>query len=117
MEDDEDFSQALKLERNGFAIVRAFDGKQGLEEALRRRPSAILLDYHLPQGKGDQVLSRLKMNPKTRSIPVIVLTGVRDQNLEGKMLGLGAERFLTKPLDMAQLLEALHALVDEPVVS
>jgi len=56
------------------------------------------------------------MNPSTQSIPIIVFTGVKDQNLEGRMLGLGAARFLAKPLDVAELLNSLHDLVDTVAV-
>ncbi len=114
IEDDRDFSLALKLklEMHGVAVVRAFEGMQGIQDAFTRPADAIILDYNLPNGQGDFVLKRLKSAPQTRDIPVIVLTGVKDQTLEQKMLSLGASRFLTKPLNWNLLYDELQKHVE-----
>jgi DNA-binding response OmpR family regulator len=114
IEDDDDFSMALKLrlEAHGVAVVRAFDGTSGYRTAFTHPASAILLDYNLPRGQGDYVLRRLKENPVTAEIPVIVLTGNRSATTRRQMLNLGAEAYLTKPLDFAELMEVLEPYVD-----
>jgi CheY-like chemotaxis protein len=114
IEDDEHFSLALKLklEQHGVAVVRAAEGVEGLNQAITRPADAILLDFNLPNGRGDYVLRRLKRNPVTRDIPVIVVTGVRDQKLEREMLQLGAAGFFTKPLDFQQLRDELEKHID-----
>lgn len=110
IEDDQDVSLAVKLrlEKSGIAVARAFEGLEGVKQAFSRPAEAIILDFNLPNGQGDYVLRRLKSNPLTRDIPVIVVTGVRDQSLEQKMLSLGACRFLTKPIDFDCLNEELQ---------
>ena len=114
VEDDLDFSLALKLrlERSGVAVVRAFEGVRGVHEACTRPAEAIILDYNLPNGQGDFVLRRLKANPMTRDIPVIVVTGVRDQSLKQRMLSLGAASFYAKPVDFETLHEELKQHID-----
>jgi CheY-like chemotaxis protein len=109
IDDDRDFSFAVKkrLEAHGVAVVRAFDGTQGYVTAFTHPADVILLDYEMPQGKGDYVLRRLKENPITSGIPVIVITGRRERSIERQMYGLGASSFMTKPVDMPALLEQL----------
>ena len=74
--------------------------------------SAILLDYNLPDGQGDYVLRRLKENPATADIPVIVLTGNSSTAVRRQMFNLGADAYLTKPLDFADLMDVLEPYVD-----
>jgi DNA-binding response OmpR family regulator len=114
IEDDSDFSLALKLrlEAHGIAVVRAFDGRAGYRAAFTHPASAILLDYNLPLGQGDYVLRRLKENPVTADVPVIVLTGIRSAATRRQMLALGADAYLTKPLDFDELVDALAEHVE-----
>ena len=114
IDDDADFSDALKcrLESYGVAVVRAFSGMEGYRLAFTGPASAILLDYNMPNGQGDYILGRLSDNPVTNHIPVIVITGVRDKSLERKMYGLGAKRFLTKPVQFDTLRDELAKYIE-----
>jgi DNA-binding response OmpR family regulator len=114
IEDDCDFSLALKLrlEAHGVAVVRAFDGTAGYRAAFTHPASAILLDYNLPQGQGDYVLRRLKENPVTADVPVIVITGNHSTAIRRQMFNLGADAYLTKPLNFADLFDVLENYVD-----
>jgi len=106
IDDDAEYSLALKLrfEQHGIGVQRAFAGMDGFRQAFMRPAEAILLDYEMPNGQGDYILGRLKDNPVTKDIPVIVVTGRKERSLERKMLNLGAARFLTKPIDFSTLL-------------
>lgn len=114
IDDDSDFTWVLKrrLEDHGLAVVRAFDGADGYRTAFADRADVILLDYEMPNGHGDYVLSRLRENSLTRDIPVVVLTGRRDRDLEQRMLGLGASAFLHKPIEFSRLKRVLARYVD-----
>lgn len=114
IEDDEEFSAAIKarLEAHGVAVVRAFHGVQGYTTAFLHPADAILLDCEMPGAEGDYVLRRLKENPLTQDIPVIVLTGRHDRALARRMMNLGAERYLTKPVEMDVLLAELSRHID-----
>jgi CheY-like chemotaxis protein len=120
IDDDPDFSEALKcrLETYGVAVIRAFNGMEGYRLAFTQPASAILLDYNMPNGQGDYILGRLQDNNATRAIPVIVITGMHDKSLERKMYGLGAKRFLNKPVQFDALRDELANYIDilaEPV--
>jgi CheY-like chemotaxis protein len=114
IDDDADFSDALKcrLESYGVAVIRAYSGMEGYRMAFTHPARAILLDYNMPNGQGDYILGRLQDNRATCEIPVIVITGVRDKSLERKMYGLGAKRFLTKPVQFETLRDELAKYID-----
>ncbi|HUY89498.1 MAG TPA: response regulator [Pirellulales bacterium] len=100
VDDDRDFADSLKLrlEQHGVAVVQAFAGMDGYCTAFAHPVQAIILDLQLPDGDGEYVLRRLKENPVTQNIPVIVLTGAKDRALERRMYNLGAAQFLAKPV-------------------
>jgi CheY-like chemotaxis protein len=114
IDDDAEFSEALKirLEDHGVAVVRAFSGMEGYRLAFTSPARAILLDYHMPNGQGDYILSRLKGNPVTKDIPVIVITGTRDRMLQRRMMAMGASDFLDKPVDFEKLKDRLASYID-----
>jgi len=116
VDDDRDLSAAMaaRFEVYGIKVVRAFSGTDGVRTALSHQASAIILDYEMPNGQGDYALGRLKDNPITRNIPVIMLTGKKDRFLERRILGLGAARFFNKPVDFKELLDELRQHIDIP---
>ena len=87
-------------------------------EALRlladTRFDLILLDINLPDLSGSEVLMMLTMDPKTSSIPVVVTSADASRSQIDKMLSLGAKEYLTKPLDISDLVEAVYEWSDEP---
>lgn len=114
IEDDDDVALALqiRLREQGLRLVRASAGREGYRKAFTEAPRAILLDYELPQGNGDYVLRRLKENPVTCEIPVIVLTGRREGYIERQMRSLGAAEFLNKPIEWNRLRSALNVQLE-----
>ena len=114
VDDDADFSHALKirLENHGVAVIRAHSGMEGFRMAFTMPASAILLDFNMPNGQGDYILGRLKDNPVTRDIPVVIITGVKDKMLERRMLAMGATAFFVKPVNFDQLRKHLSQYID-----
>jgi CheY-like chemotaxis protein len=90
-------------------LISALQGRRGLELAQDHRPDVILLDLHLPDIQGDEVLRRLRQNPDTRLIPVVVISADAMPAQIKRILDAGARAYLTKPIEIAKLL----ALVDE----
>ncbi len=87
---------ATKLESDGYHVLTAMDGVAGLDAAVHDEPAAILLDIIIPLKNGFDVLRELKDNPKTRHIPVIILSNL-GQDYEIKQgMALGASGFLVK---------------------
>ena len=108
--EDNEFNRdmlARRLERHGCAVTLAVDGEEALAQAERGQPDVILMDISLPVYDGLEVTRRLKLNDATRDIPVIALTAhvfVEDRD---RALQVGCVGFQTKPIDFAQLLQAL----------
>jgi len=114
VEDDCDFSAALKyrLEAHGVAVVRAFNGDDGIRQAQKQKVDAILLDFDMPLLKGDEVLEALREDEQTKYLPVIAITGRQDKRLKIRMKQLGASAHLTKPLKFEDLRKQLARFID-----
>jgi signal transduction histidine kinase/CheY-like chemotaxis protein len=93
------------LEGEGFAVVTAADGEQGLRLARERRPDVIALDIIMPGMDGWAVLSQLKADPALTEIPVILISVTDDRKLG---YALGASEYLTKPVDWERLSAVLE---------
>jgi PAS domain S-box-containing protein len=93
--------------RPGWVLMHAGLGTLGIELARAHQPDLVLLDLHLPDRSGYQVLSALKLNPATSSIPVAILTADANQSQAQRLLAAGAIRYLTKPLDIGEVLVLL----------
>lgn len=97
----------------GVKLIPAMQGRLGLELARQHRPDLVLLDLHLPDIPGEQVLRELHGDPQLRRTPVIVLSADATPGHVERLIAAGARAYLTKPLDVRQLL----ALVDEALPS
>lgn len=95
--------------RSGIGLLTASLAQVGLHLAHDHRPDLILIDLHLPDLPGFEVLQRLRADPATRGIPVIVLSADATERQIRRLLDAGAHAYLTKPIDVTRFL----ALVDE----
>jgi CheY-like chemotaxis protein len=84
------------LGNKGHRVISALDGEIGLALAKREKPDLILLDIVLPKINGLEVLAKLKEDPETKAIPVILLTNLEGMSNIGKALELGATTYLVK---------------------
>ncbi len=100
--------RALAL-RAKIRLLPAMLGRLGLDLAREHRPDLVLLDLHLPDMSGEELLARLRADPATRDIPVIVLSADATLGQVERLLADGARAYLTKPLDIGEFL----ALVDD----
>jgi DNA-binding response OmpR family regulator len=103
-----------RLKGRGFEVLIARDGGQALEIAAARKPDAIVLDAMMPVMDGYQVLRRLRADPATSTIPVIMLTA---RKLERDIVGalqLGANDYLVKPFIPEELMSRLTRLLAAP---
>lgn len=94
----------------GVELISAMQGSLGLDLAREHTPDLILLDQHLPDIDGDEVLRRLKLNPETRDIPVVVISADATPGQIERLLALGAKYYLTKPLDVKHFISVLDSL-------
>jgi CheY-like chemotaxis protein len=95
--------------RPGWRLIHAALGGLGVEFARAHRPDLVLLDLHLPDLGGHDVLRTLKRRADTKDIPVVILSADASPGLARKLVEAGAEQFLTKPLDF----DVVLALLDD----
>ena len=98
VEDEPSLQKAISelLTQEGFEILSAIDGEQGLELARKEEPNLVLLDLILPKKDGFEVLKEMKADEKMKDIPVIVLTNLEGMGDVEKALELGATTYLVK---------------------
>jgi CheY-like chemotaxis protein len=93
-------------------LITAMEGQLGIELALRHQPDVILLDIHLPVLMGDKVLARLRAEPETQHIPIVVVSADATQPKVEKLLAAGAHSYLTKPFNIKELLRTVDSLLE-----
>lgn len=98
-----------RLTRNGFEVVIAVDGQQGVDMATTARPDVILMDLSLPVMDGLEATRRVKADPATRSIPVIALTANAMVEDREQAMAAGCDDFDTKPVELPRLMEKIRA--------
>ncbi len=104
--DDEDRNLLLiegMLAPLGYEVIVARDGKEALERVQETHPDVILLDVMMPKMNGFEVSRKLKQNEETRIIPIVMLTALREVEDRVKALEVGADDFLSKPMDQVEL--------------
>jgi two-component system cell cycle response regulator DivK len=100
-----------RLIRNGYEVVIAIDGQQGVDMALSQLPDLILMDMSLPVFDGWEATRRIKANDATRGIPVIALTAHAMAGDREKAMEVGCEDYDTKPIELPRLLGKIAALL------
>ena len=107
----------LLLENDGFNVMCAYNGTQLFDGLEKQKPDLILLDIMMPKMDGMEVLTRLKGDPSTASIPVILLTA---KVLYEDVLGgykLGADEYITKPFTRTQLMTSINRHLRGPIAN
>ncbi|MDQ3814898.1 MAG: response regulator, partial [Armatimonadota bacterium] len=99
--------ESLLKRRPGLKLLSAMQGRLGLELAREHQPDLILLDLHLPDLSGHDVLLRLQAEERLRGIPVVILSADATPGQIQRLLSSGARAYLTKPLDVKQFLKVL----------
>ena len=96
-----------------FVLLTADHGRAGITLAQDRRPDLILLDLHLPDLPGDAVLAELRADPRTRDIPVVIVSADATAETTERLLRAGANAYLTKPINLDGLLRILPKLLGD----
>lgn len=119
IEDEKDIRELLgfHLSKAGFESLFSSNGEQGLELAVKRKPSLIILDLMLPGLDGIEVCRRLKKNEQTKTIPVVMLTARHEET--DKIVGfeLGIEDYITKPFSPRELVLRIKTVLRRTMVS
>jgi two-component system phosphate regulon response regulator PhoB len=113
MEDEDALSTLLQynLEKEGYDVVIAADGEEGLVQVDERQPDLVLLDWMLPKVSGIEVCRRLRGRAETRNLPIIMLTARGEESDRVRGLDTGADDYLTKPFSMVELIARIRAVL------
>jgi two-component system phosphate regulon response regulator PhoB len=113
VDDDRDIRELLifRLERAGFGVHGEPDGERGLAAARRLRPALAIVDWMMPRMDGLEVCRRLRDDPATRSIPVVIMTGRDDVFRAARGRAIAADAYLEKPILRDRLLRVAWSLM------
>lgn len=113
IEDEQDIARMLEynLKKEGFRVISALDGQEGLRLAQKQRPNIIILDLMLPEIDGLEVCRLLRQNNDTLAIPVIMLTAKSQETDKIVGLELGADDYITKPFSVRELTARVKAVL------
>jgi DNA-binding response OmpR family regulator len=111
-EDEPNIVESLSflLERAGFEVSVATDGRQALGSALEHRPDVLVLDVMLPELDGYEVLRQLRADSRGKTLPVLMLTAKGQREDRDTALSCGADLFMTKPFANAEITAAVERL-------
>ena len=101
------------LSRTSYRLIEAVDGEQGVATAHNELPDLILMDIQLPKLSGLEATRRLRADPKTAHIPIIVITSFALSGDSEKAKDAGASAYLAKPYSPRELLQMIRKLVPE----
>lgn len=115
IEDEPDLVSMVKarLEANGYEVLAAFDGVEGLKKAQEEHPNLILLDIMLPKLDGYQVCRKLKEDSRTQQIPILLFTARKSDAEEQRGLECGAAGTIYKPYTPKELLEKIQSTLEK----
>lgn len=118
-DDDSNIRALLQevLESDGYVVDTARDGIEGLEKVAKNRPDLVLLDVEMPGMTGWDVVQKIKSDPTTQQIPVLMLTSLSQTQHRVQGLDLGADDYLTKPFNIAELLARVRSALKRTQVA
>ena len=106
-----------KLKNEYFHVITAVDGEDAIDKAMAEEPDVILMDIMMPKLNGIEACRRLKTDPRTEHIPIVLVTALNEREDRLRGLGAGADDFLTKPVNDLQLLSRVRALTKYKMVA
>ena len=115
IEDDPSFSRAINhiVEKEGYDVSTASNGMTGLRMVKENQPDLLILDVMLPGLDGFEICSQLRAEEITATMPIIMLSAKGQETDKTTGLSVGANEYLTKPVDRALLLEKITSLLAE----
>lgn len=100
--------ESILLTSKGYDVIGAMTGQQALDAIVSDRPDLVLLDIMLPELDGFEVCSRIKSNPETKHIPVIMVTAKKTGEDMARGEAAGADWYITKPFKSAMVIETIQ---------
>ena len=113
IEDEKDLRQfsTWLLEAEGYKVIQAADGDEGLKVARQYQPDLVLLDIRLPESDAWTVLEEIKNTPELADIPVVIFTASADISYQSKAIEMGAADYLVKPISAENLVKCVTRVI------
>lgn len=113
VDDEQDLLDLIEynLRKEGFQVLKAENGQEGIRVAKEHRPNLVLLDIMMPKMDGIETCETMRNNPDLKHIPIIFLTARGDEKTEVEGLDKGADDFITKPISTTKLLSRIKAVL------
>lgn len=113
VEDEPDILEVIRynLEREGYSVITASSGDKGLEAVARESPDLVLLDLLLPGLDGIEICRRIKMDPMTQRVPIIMVSAKGEESDIVLGLGVGADDYIAKPFRPKELIARVKAVL------
>ena len=113
VEDNMDTYELMRfiLERNGYETFLAMNGRDGWNAAIKQMPDLVLMDLAMPEMDGWEATRRIKSDPKTRSIPLIVVTARALPGDRERALEAGCDVYITKPINLVELVQVVNRVL------
>ncbi|MFH2044183.1 MAG: response regulator [Pseudomonadota bacterium] len=102
------YMMCFLLEKNGFTVIGAENGREGIDKALQHKPKAILLDIQLPEMDGYAVATELKKHKELENVPIIAVTSYAMVGDREQILAAGAAGYIEKPIDPETFAEEIR---------
>lgn len=103
----------MTLRAGGFTLIKAMDGEEALEIAVRERPDLIIMDIQLPRLNGLEVAKKLRQMAEFSHIPIIALTAYAMKGDEEKFIGVGCDAYLSKPINTRELPKVIAEMLQK----
>lgn len=113
VDDEKDLLDLIEynLKKEGFAVLKAENGEEGIKAAREHKPNLVLLDIMMPKMDGLEVVELMREDDDLKSIPVIFLTARSDEKTEVEGLNKGGDDFITKPISTTKLISRIKAVM------
>lgn len=113
VDDEQDLLDLIEynLKKEGFKVLKAENGEQGIMAAREHKPNLVLLDIMMPKMGGIEVCDQMRSDPELKHIPIIFLTARSDERTEIEGLDKGADDFITKPISTTKLISRIKAVL------
>jgi len=114
VDDDPVILQLLQVnfEMEGFTVITAADGQQGVDRTRADRPDVVVSDVMMPRMSGIELVAELKGDPSTSGIPILLLTAKAQQTDIGAGMDAGADDYVTKPFEPLDLVDRVNRLLN-----
>ena len=113
VDDEQDLLDLIEynLKKEGYSVIKAENGLEGIKAAREHKPNLVLLDIMMPKMDGIETCEQLRADPELKNIPIIFLTARSDEKTEIEGLDKGADDFITKPISTTKLLSRINAVL------